>query len=91
MDTALPSQIFHKLAVHDAEIQSELITHLFVPLDLQRGWTNYQNLSRPMPNDEFERYHSRSFHIENIKISFVRQEGLEPPTSGSGGQNYTGA
>jgi len=22
------------------------------------GWTNYQNPSRPMPNDEFERYHS---------------------------------
>ena len=55
------------------------------------GWTNYQNLSRPMPNDEFERYHSKSLHIENIKISFVRQEVLEPPTSGSGGQNYTGA
>ena len=35
MNSTLSAQYLHEFAVHDAEIQTELVPHLIVPLDLQ--------------------------------------------------------
>ena len=59
VNSTLPPQVLHELAVHDAEIQAELVPHLLVPLDLQRRWTDNQNLSGPVADDEFECHHPR--------------------------------
>ena len=45
--------------VHDAEVEAELVPHLLLPLDLQRGRADDQNLPGPVADDEFEGHHAR--------------------------------
>jgi hypothetical protein len=40
LNTATAAQLFHEGAVHDAELEAELVAHLVAPLELQAGGTH---------------------------------------------------
>ena len=50
-------QFPHQLAVHDAEVQAELVPHLIPPLDLERGRADDQDAADPVPDDQFQSDH----------------------------------
>ena len=53
MDAAVATQICHKLAVDDAEFETELVPHLLFPLDLKRRRANDQNRASAVAQDQF--------------------------------------
>ncbi len=57
VDSPLPSQVPHQLAVHDAEVEAELVPHLVPPLDLERGRAEDQDPAGTVPEDQFEGDH----------------------------------
>jgi hypothetical protein len=54
VDSPLPSQVPHQLAVHDAEVQAELVPHLVSPLHLERGRAEDKDPAGAVPEDQFE-------------------------------------
>src|SRR5271166_4728505 len=53
VDAPFPPQISHQFAADDAEVESELVPHLLLPLDLERRRADDQDLPGSMPDDEF--------------------------------------
>ena len=54
MDAPLPPQVPHQFAIHDAEVEAELVPHLVPPLDLQRRRADDQDSAGPVADDEFQ-------------------------------------
>ena len=54
-----PPQVPHQFAVHDAEVEAELVPHLVPPLDLERGRADDQDPPGPVADDQFEGDHPR--------------------------------
>ena len=54
VDAPPPPQVTHQFAVHDAEVEAELVPHLVPPLDLKRGRADDQHPPSPVPDDQFE-------------------------------------
>src|SRR5262249_49001543 len=54
VDASLAAKLPHQVAVHDAEVEAELVPHLLFPLDLQRGRADNKNFAGAVPDDEFE-------------------------------------
>ncbi len=52
MHPARAAQMPDQGAVHDVELQPELVPHLFLPLDLQRGGTDDQDRADPVAEDQ---------------------------------------
>lgn len=52
MQAAAAAQLAHQLAVHDAQLQAELVAHLIAPLDLQARGTHHQDGARAMPQQQ---------------------------------------
>ncbi len=59
VDAPLPPQVSHQFAVHDAEVEAELVPHLLLPLDLERRRADDQDLPGPVADDEFQGDHPR--------------------------------
>jgi hypothetical protein len=51
-------QFLHQRAVHNAEVEPELVPHLLLPLDLQRRGADDQDAPGTVPDDEFQRRHA---------------------------------
>ncbi len=49
----------HQVAIHDAEVEAELVPHLVPPLDLERGRADDQDPAGPVADDQFQIDHPR--------------------------------
>ncbi|MBV8557731.1 MAG: hypothetical protein JO116_19375 [Planctomycetaceae bacterium] len=54
VDAPPAPQVPHQAAVHDAEIEPELVPHLVPPLDLERGRADDEDPPCPVPDDQLE-------------------------------------
>ena len=52
VDAAAAPELAHQLAVHDAELQPELVAHLVAPVRLQAGRADHQHGARPVAHDQ---------------------------------------
>ena len=57
VDAPAAAQLLISSTVHDAEVEAELVPHLLLPLDLERGRADDQDLPGAVPDDEFEGDH----------------------------------
>jgi hypothetical protein len=46
------AQLFHELAVDDAQLEAELVAHLIAPLDLQAGRADHEHSARAMAQEQ---------------------------------------
>src|SRR5262249_26799404 len=58
IDAPAAAQFLHQAAVHEAEVEAELVPHLLLPLDLQGRGADDEDAPGPMPDDEFQRRHA---------------------------------
>src|SRR5262249_12637419 len=54
VQAAAATQVPQQLAVHDAEVEAELVPHLVPPLDLERSGANDQDATCPVADDQLE-------------------------------------
>jgi len=53
---AVTAELAHRVGVHDAELQSEAVEHLLLPLHTKPGRAHHQHRARPMPQQELLRH-----------------------------------
>src|SRR6266849_5524368 len=53
VQAALAPEVFHQVAIDDAELQAEFVAHLVTPLYLQRGGADDEDFAGTVTNDEF--------------------------------------
>ena len=58
VDAPAAPQFLHQRAVHDAEVEAELVPHLLLPLDLQRRGADDQDAPGTVADDEFQGRHA---------------------------------
>ena len=59
VDTTTSSKQSHHRGVHDTKVEAELVPHLFLPLNLERGGADDQDLPSAVTDDKFECHHAR--------------------------------
>ena len=59
VDSSAAAKITHQARIHDAEVEAELVPHLFPPLNLQSRGDDNQDLACSVTDDEFEGHHAR--------------------------------
>ena len=51
VNSPFSAKLANGLTVNDPEFQTKLVSHLLLPLDLQRGWTHDEYCADPVTND----------------------------------------
>src|SRR5262245_39922745 len=52
VDTLLTTQAFQVVRVHNAKLETELLVHLDLPLQLERRRADYEHCARPVTDEE---------------------------------------
>ena len=52
-DAAITAQTLDEIAIHNTKVQPEFLLHLVTPVYLEPRWTNDENLSGAIADDEF--------------------------------------
>lgn len=76
IEAALASQALDEGAIHDGEIEAELLQHLVAPLDLQRRWADDQDAVGAVPKHQFEHDHAGFYGL--AKANIVGDEQVYP-------------
>ena len=58
MNASATTQFTHQAGIHDAKIETEFVSHLFLPLDLQGRGADDEDAAGAVPEHQFEGYHA---------------------------------
>ena len=76
VDAPFTAQVPHQFAVHDAEIEAELVAHLVPPLDLERRGADDKHSPGPVADDQFRDGHARLDGLAEAHV--VGDEQVDP-------------